>query len=302
MIISLLGFCMTHLNVQATEIRNLNSMSSDHDIHRRKRLLIPVLKPHLLVGKTCYIEFDEHAQCELAVVYLCGEPNSSKGSQRSELHVVEQTLMVDTLHHASSSAGSGSAYANAFPDVAAEIIATRGTVAGSLDSFDIGRGGDEVRPSASPQEKGKCVEGDEPRTVPTRRVEENISGLTDDLWRMILELLPVTALGQAACVCRLWHSIATDPAALASAFMAPWKLKEVVGRPMSKSFWRSQLGQLAISHSLQRQDTVAGLAVKYGVQVVDTFKCHTRMGGYVPLNSWLYLMFDFKFKKQMYAN
>ncbi|KAG0577743.1 hypothetical protein KC19_5G177800 [Ceratodon purpureus] len=268
-------------DVEATEIRNLNNMSSDHDIHRRRRLLIPVLKPELLVGKTCYIESDEHAKCELAVLYLRGESNSSKGARRSEWHTIKKTSVLgdsrvagnDTLRHASSSAGTSTLCANAIPDVAAEITAARGALAG----FDMGRGMDEFRPSASVQEKGKFVKGDEIKSVPIRRVEENVSGLTDDLWRMILECLPVTTLGQAACVCRLWHSIATDPATLASAFMAPWKLKAVVGRPMSKSFWRGQLGQLAISHTLQRQDTMAGLAVKYGVQVPEIRRVNNMM-------------------------
>lgn len=266
---------MTGMNLQTTEIRNLNNMSSDHDIHRRKRLLIPVIKPQFLAGKTCYVEFDEHAKCELAVLYVRGEQSSSKDAQNSEMHMVGRSFIsgesrvaeIDILHHANSSAGTSSEHTNAIPDVAAEIIAARGAVEGSLDRFNIGRGVDETRPSASAKEKGKCVEDDETTSAAIRRSEEDISGLTDDLWRMILELLPVTALGQAACVCRLWHSIATDPAALASAFMVPWKLKEVVGRPMSGSFWRGQLGQLAISHALQRQDTMAGLAVKYGVQV-----------------------------------
>jgi len=93
--------------------------------------------------------------------------------------------------------------------------------------------------------------------------------------------LSVTALGQAACVCRLRHFIAPDPAALASAFMVPWKLKATVGRPMSRSFWRGQLGQLAISHTLQRQDTMAGLAVKYGVQVRRFFDIDIALGWYI---------------------
>ena len=94
------------------------------------------------------------------------------------------------------------------------------------------------------------------------------SALTGDLWRIILERLPVLALGQAACVCRLWRSIAADPEVLAAAFRTPWRLKEVVGRPLSSSFWRGQLGQFVISHTLQRTDTIAGLAVKYRVQVI----------------------------------
>jgi hypothetical protein len=154
---------VTGMNVQPREIRDLNNMSSDHDIHRRRRLLIPVLKPELLVGKTCYIESDEHAKCELAVLYLRGEPNSSKDSQRSELHTVEKTLMVGearvaengALQHASSSVGTSNACANAVPDVGAEGTPARGGLAG----LDIGSGVDEAGPSASAQEKGKFVEG-----------------------------------------------------------------------------------------------------------------------------------------------
>jgi hypothetical protein len=37
---------------------------------------------------------------------------------------------------------------------------------------------------------------------------------------------------------------------------------------LSSSFWRGQLGQFVISHTLQRTDTIAGLAVKYRVQVI----------------------------------
>lgn len=101
-----------------------------------------------------------------------------------------------------------------------------------------------------------------------RQETSSSSALTGDLWRIILERLPVLALGQAACVCRLWHSIAADPEVLAAAFRIPWRLKEVVGRPLSSSFWRGQLGQFVISHTLQRTDTIAGLAVKYRVQVI----------------------------------
>lgn len=230
------------MNLQATEIRSLNNMSSDHDIHRRRRLLIPVIKPQLLVGKTCFVEFDEHAKCELAVIYVQGEPSSLKDVQNSETNMVRRSLMSRE----------------------SKLTVARDAEARSLN---IGRDVDEARPSARLKEKGKCVEDDETTSVAIRTAEGNILGLTDDLWRMILELLPVTALGQVACVCRLWHSIATDPVTLASAFMVPWKLKAVVGRPMSGSFWRGQLGQLAISHALQRHDTMAGLAVKYGVQV-----------------------------------
>jgi hypothetical protein len=52
------------------------------------------------------------------------------------------------------------------------------------------------------------------------------------------------------------------------AFLAPWKLKDVVGNPLSRSFWRdNSLAKFAISHHIMRGDSVASLAVKYSVQV-----------------------------------
>jgi LysM repeat protein len=234
-------------DVQATEIRNFNHMSSDYDIHRRKRLLIPVTKPEFLAGKTCYIEYDPHTKCELAVLYARGELSGSEDARSSEMRIVQSSSGESRVSEIDRASTSG----NAIPDV-------------DLDRVYLIRGLNEARPSA--EEKGKYVED-----------IEDIAGLTEDLWRKILGPLPVTALGQAACVCRLWHSIATDPAALASAFMAPWKLKKIVGRPMSRSFWRGQLAQLAISHRLQRQDTMAGLAVKYRVQVPEIRRVNNMM-------------------------
>ncbi|KAG6469090.1 hypothetical protein ZIOFF_073788 [Zingiber officinale] len=56
-------------------IKRLNNMMSDHGIHSRERLLIPVVKPELLLNSTCYIEFDEQAKREVAVLYLEGGPD-----------------------------------------------------------------------------------------------------------------------------------------------------------------------------------------------------------------------------------
>lgn len=45
---------------------------SDHGIYSRERLLIPISKPEMLTNSTCYIELDEHAKREVAVLYLEG--------------------------------------------------------------------------------------------------------------------------------------------------------------------------------------------------------------------------------------
>lgn len=89
-----------------------------------------------------------------------------------------------------------------------------------------------------------------------------------DTLRIIFEKLPIPDLARASCVCRTWSFVASDRDILTRAFKAPWKLKDVIGEPLSGSFWRDNtLGKFAISHRIVRGDTVARLAVKYSVQV-----------------------------------
>ncbi|KAI5084886.1 hypothetical protein GOP47_0001055 [Adiantum capillus-veneris] len=102
--------------------------------------------------------------------------------------------------------------------------------------------------------------------------------LTADLWRAILQKLPIDSLARAACVCRLWHCIAGDPLVLSNRLKEAWKFAEVVGRPLSTSFWRdANLSRFAISHVVQRWDTVASLAVKYEVHVIDIMRLNNMM-------------------------
>ncbi|KAL9450482.1 hypothetical protein AB3S75_012255 [Citrus x aurantiifolia] len=99
-----------------------------------------------------------------------------------------------------------------------------------------------------------------------------------DTLRLILSKLSVTDLARASCVCRAWSSVASDNNMIVLAFMAPWKLKEVVGMPLNGSFWRDNgIGKFAISHRLARGDTVASLAVKYSVQVMDIKRLNNMM-------------------------
>ncbi|XP_059652437.1 F-box protein At1g55000 [Cornus florida] len=99
-----------------------------------------------------------------------------------------------------------------------------------------------------------------------------------DILRTIFEKLPIVDLSRAACVCRLWNSLASDREMQTRAFKAPWKLKEVIGSPSSGSFWRdNSLGRFAISHRLVRGDSVASLAVKYSVQVTDIKRLNNMM-------------------------
>ncbi|OVA05473.1 F-box domain [Macleaya cordata] len=99
-----------------------------------------------------------------------------------------------------------------------------------------------------------------------------------DILRSIFERLPISDLARAACVCRLWNSVASDREIQTTAFKSPWKLKNVIGNPGSGSFWRdNSLGKFAISHRLVRGDTVASLAVKYSVQVTGIKRLNNMM-------------------------
>ncbi|KAI4349979.1 hypothetical protein L6164_010512 [Bauhinia variegata] len=99
-----------------------------------------------------------------------------------------------------------------------------------------------------------------------------------DTLRIIFEKLPIPDLARASCVCRVWNSVASEKEILTKAFRAPWKLKDVVGNPLSGSFWRDNgLGKFAISHRIVRGDSVASLAVKYSVQVMDIKRLNNMM-------------------------
>lgn len=102
-------------------------------------------------------------------------------------------------------------------------------------------------------------------------MNSNFSALgTRDLLRSIMELLPPSDLARAACVCRIWKSVASEREVLERVFRGPWKVRKLLGSPSSTGFWRYPgIDRFAISHRLLRGDTVAGLALKYSVQVMD---------------------------------
>ncbi|KAG5152042.1 hypothetical protein JHK84_028514 [Glycine max] len=99
-----------------------------------------------------------------------------------------------------------------------------------------------------------------------------------DILRLIFDNLPIPDLARASCVCRLWNSVASQRDMVTRAFVAPWKLNDVVGNPLSGSFWRdNSLAKFAVSHHITRGDTVASLAVKYSVQVMDIKRLNNMM-------------------------
>ncbi|KAM2892440.1 hypothetical protein COP2_010601 [Malus domestica] len=110
-------------------------------------------------------------------------------------------------------------------------------------------------------------------------MNSHFSALTcRDTLRLIFEKLPIPDLARSSCVCRVWSSVASDQEIVAKAFKAPWNMKEVIGKPASSSFWRdNSIGKFAISHQIVRGDSVASLAVKYSVQVMDIKRLNNMM-------------------------
>ncbi|KAK7269333.1 hypothetical protein RIF29_22058 [Crotalaria pallida] len=99
-----------------------------------------------------------------------------------------------------------------------------------------------------------------------------------DILRLIFLHLPIPDLARASCVCRLWNSVASDREIITNAFLAPWKLKHVLRDPLSRSFWRdNNIRKFAISHRIASADTLASLAVKYSVQVMDIKRLNNMM-------------------------
>ncbi|XP_048432788.1 F-box protein At1g55000-like [Pyrus x bretschneideri] len=99
-----------------------------------------------------------------------------------------------------------------------------------------------------------------------------------DTLLLIFEKLPIPDLARSSCVCRVWNSVASDQEIVDKAFKSPWNLKEVLGKPSSLSFWRdNSIGKFAISHRIVRGDSVASLAVKYSVQVMDIKRLNNMM-------------------------
>ncbi|XP_078429975.1 peptidoglycan-binding LysM domain-containing protein [Wolffia australiana] len=99
-----------------------------------------------------------------------------------------------------------------------------------------------------------------------------------DVLRGILERLPPKDLARSACVCRLWQAVASEREVQERAFKSPFKVARVIGEPSSAGFWRHpSLGRFALSHRLARGDSVAGLALKYSVQVMDIKRLNNMM-------------------------
>ena len=64
------------------------------------------------------------------------------------------------------------------------------------------------------------------------------------------------------CVCRVRNSVTDE--LVVEAFKAKWRLRYVIGKPVSGTFWRdNESWKFAISRRIVKGDSVASLAVKF---------------------------------------
>jgi hypothetical protein len=129
--------------------------------------------------------------------------------------------------------------------------------------------GDILRHLMNSSTSSETLSPPQPTSTVISPMNSHFSALSStDTLQIIFEKLPIPDLARASCVCRVWNSVASQRDMVTRAFLAPWKLKDVVGNPLSRSFWRdNSLAKFAISHRIMRGDSVASLAVKYSVQV-----------------------------------
>ncbi|EEF49837.1 F-box protein At1g55000 [Ricinus communis] len=137
---------------------------------------------------------------------------------------------------------------------------------------------DDSIPSLTRHLNSSEISGDT-TTITISPMNSHFAALTcRDTLRLIFEKLPVADLARASCVCRVWKTVSSDSEIVKNAFMSPWKLKGIIGEPVSGSFWRDNgIWKFAISHKIVKGDTVASLAVKYSVQVMEIKRLNNMM-------------------------
>ncbi|GAQ88408.1 LysM domain containing protein [Klebsormidium nitens] len=67
--------------VEVTAVKRQNNIISEHSIHVRERLLIPVPDAKFLEGKDCFVETDNYSRREVAVLYVRGSPRGQESLQ-----------------------------------------------------------------------------------------------------------------------------------------------------------------------------------------------------------------------------
>lgn len=109
---------------------------------------------------------------------------------------------------------------------------------------------------------------------------ENGDCLPADLMRSIFERLPMCSILRAGAVCRKWHKHAHNPELWAASFVRKWELDSISSSdfsPVSTSFWASKDPFFVLPHAVSGTDTVAGLAVRYNVQVMELRRVNNMM-------------------------
>lgn len=119
--------------------------------------------------------------------------------------------------------------------------------------------------------------------------------LNDQTWTAVFSWLSTADLARSRAVCTEWKSLIDCPQIRRGIFQKHWLLADIQDEPRHPSFYLSAgLSNFAWGHTCSRQDTLSGLAVKYGVtplaikmtnNLISDMGLQSRHTVYVPVSS-----------------
>lgn len=90
--------------------------------------------------------------------------------------------------------------------------------------------------------------------------------LNDQTWTAVFSWLSTSDLARGRAVCSEWKDLIDCPEIRRGVFQQHWLLADIEDEPRHPGFYLSAgLSNFAWGHTCSRQDTLSGLAVKYGV-------------------------------------
>ncbi|KAL3154183.1 hypothetical protein ABBQ32_013699 [Trebouxia sp. C0010 RCD-2024] len=102
-----------------------------------------------------------------------------------------------------------------------------------------------------------CIDAQEPGSATL---------LNDQTWSAVFSWLSTTDLARSRAVCTSWKDLIDCPEIRRALFRKHWLLADIQDEPRHPGFYLSAgLSNFAWGHRCSRQDTLSGLAVKYGV-------------------------------------
>lgn len=119
--------------------------------------------------------------------------------------------------------------------------------------------------------------------------------LNDQTWTAVFSGLSTADLARGRAVCSEWKELIDCPQIRRGVFQKHWLLADIEDEPRHPGFYLSAgLSNFAWGHTCSRQDTLSGLAVKYGVtplaikmtnNLISDIGLQSRHIVYVPVSS-----------------